>query len=307
MPCLSRWDNLNNTKRMIRDGLCFLLLILSLAFCEAAENTPVWIGMNRSQLVENLGEPVSQANAGARTLLFYGGGVRFELEDGVVVSVSGYKGAATNTEIANPSKQPREQPQQTPKKPQGARVQEEAKEGQRQAPIQTSTELSQIVGENQGAPYKQLTKPALEALEHLALLFRLIYEPNFVGQGQDWNPPAALVLACLLRGVLTLLAFRLAGGSRETSLGWQEFFLFACYDLGLRLGMSGLSAWLIPGLIPNLIWESLVATVLWLVIAHRRERLGWWKALRLVLIAKVLVLIASFAVFLLLLNMSVKA
>lgn len=274
----------------------------------------VWVGMQQEELVELLGHPESMAWTEDRTLYFYPEGARFEFEHGILVSVQGYKGRIefappvvppAPAETAAVPVEPGEAQQLGESTQPGAAPLGEGGAGRGIPTLKNLKQKTFIPGEGRTVHYTEVVAPAMDTLEKLTQFLSLVYDPSFIDFSGRWYSPATVLLASMLRLILTMWAFRFASRRCGRDLNWQEYTYYGFVDLGLRLLVAGFEDWLVPGELPSLVSEALVGLFMILVFWRRVDRPGLWTAFRMVATAKAMMLMASLALLLLLLNLSV--
>jgi hypothetical protein len=260
----------------------------------------IWVGMTREQVEDTLGYPESRVTAGKRSILFFKDGARFEFENGVLISVRGYKGqiefspvpsgrarTAAVSETPKPVAVPRPGP--ASKEPADGTASDKKQSGDR--PFDLSN-------------YKSLTQPAVSSLEHVTRFFYSIYNPEIFDAKKHLQPLGLPILAGLVRIAMTFFALRLAIRHSDHDLEVPDMLLLASLEWGLRVAMSTIGVFSLQGGFPAYASELATTLLFWGLVARRPELHGLWLSLRITVFTKLAVLAVSFVLFMILLNLS---
>ncbi len=274
-----------------------LLLCLGSIPCSAGEPS-IWMGMTRAQVEDVLGFPESRVTAGNRSLLFFKEGARFEFENGILISVRGYKG---QIEYSSPllDKARTAAVSETPNP-----VTTTANPTAKQQGDQGVDEKHNALDRRGGLPnYKDLTRPAVTSLEQVTRLFYSIYSPVIFDAQRRLQPLGLPILAGLIRIAMTLYALRFAIRRTDHDLDVGEIGVLASLEWILRVLVATLGVFVIKGGF-HMIASELVTTLLfWWLVSRRPEISGFWLSLRITVFTRLAVFLVSFVLFMLLLNL----
>lgn len=280
--------------------VCLLSILLACLWLPGvAAERALWIGMERGALVESLGSAHSQVLRGDREILIYSDGSRFELDNGKVVSIEGYKGridlGPPNTEDAGA----KQKGQGTDPKDAAAPA-VSATSGQTPAPGQARKhELEVRPVERQVAlpTYGEAAAPDAGKLFAIAGFLHHLHDPRWHGSSVEDASWLSLLGGLLGRMALCLLGLRLAARVHDRVLSWGEVAAIAAIEVGVRLLLLELLYVLLAYTMPFYAIELIMMVIQTMLVFFWLKEPDWWAALRIVATAKAAIIAITFALF----------
>ncbi|MBI5381318.1 MAG: hypothetical protein HZA31_05410 [Opitutae bacterium] len=269
------------------------ILLTALCVVRSAGAETIWLGMSQEQVVRALGRPEAQATAGARTILVYPGGVRLELENNRLISTQGYRGEVAlepAPEVA-PAPPPKPEPKAPPPPPPSA--------------SENPPPQSGLFVRNDNLPaYSNTGAPSPTVLLQTARYFERLHQARVFDSEGKLEPWEWLLLACLMRLVLTMCTLQWISQKVERTLPWLGALWLAALDTGVRVGLdaAGYGLWRLH--LPLLLREACAAGVLIVLVTYHPDVRQLSPAMKIVIGTKIVVFLLTLVLFLVMLNVS---
>lgn len=291
----------------------FLVLIViflgCLALTTSAAERPLWIGMDRAELTAAMGQPHSKVIRGTREILIFPGGARFELEEGKVVSIEGFKG---RIDLVPPDPKTLESSadktasvgssQAAPQQGAGDSI----GEGTRRADLGRSSGLRPVARQVALPTYGDAVASDAGKLVEIAAFLYHLHDPRWHAENGVTHAWPSLLGAIAGRLLLCLIGLRLAGRVYDRELGWGEVTAIAAIESGVRLLLLELLFLTLFHVMPFYAVELVMAFIQLILVHYWLKEPDWWMAIRIVATAKAAIIAITFALFTVMLNVIAK-